>query len=181
MKICSKCGLEKELYEFPKNKQQKNGYNSYCKKCKNSGAKIYYEKNKTEISSRASKRYFKNKKPNKITIEDKHNTKIKQKLRHSLRKRIRNVLFYNKCIKHHKTNNLIGCSVWECKKHIELQFKDGMSWDNYGLHGWHIDHIIPCASFDLKDPEQQKQCFHYTNLQPLWAKDNLSKGKKFNQ
>ena len=50
-----------------------------------------------------------------------------------------------------------------------------MSWDNYGIHGWHIDHIRPCASFDLTDPEQQRQCFHYPNLQPLWAFDNLSK------
>jgi hypothetical protein len=53
-----------------------------------------------------------------------------------------------------------------------------MSWGNYGLHGWHVDHIIPCASFDLTDPEQQRQCFHYTNLQPLWAEDNLRKSDK---
>jgi hypothetical protein len=51
-----------------------------------------------------------------------------------------------------------------------------MSWDNHGKHGWHIDHIRPCASFDFSDPEQQQQCFHYSNLQPLWAGDNLSKG-----
>jgi len=51
-----------------------------------------------------------------------------------------------------------------------------MSWDNYGYRGWHIDHIRPCASFDLTDPEQQRECFHYTNLQPLWWQDNLRKG-----
>jgi HNH endonuclease. len=54
-----------------------------------------------------------------------------------------------------------------------------MSWDNYGRDGWHIDHIRPCASFDLTDPEQQRQCFHYTNLQPLWAADNIRKGAKW--
>lgn len=53
-----------------------------------------------------------------------------------------------------------------------------MSWDNYGMYGWHIDHIKPCSSFDLSNPAEQKICFHYTNLQPLWAKENLSKGKK---
>jgi len=53
-----------------------------------------------------------------------------------------------------------------------------MSWDNHGFKGWHIDHIIPCSAFDLTKVEEQKKCFHYTNLQPLWAKDNLSKGDK---
>jgi hypothetical protein len=53
-----------------------------------------------------------------------------------------------------------------------------MSWDNYGIKGWHIDHIIPCAAFDLTDPEQQKICFHYTNLRPLYWADNIS--RKYN-
>ena len=52
-----------------------------------------------------------------------------------------------------------------------------MSWGNYGK--WHVDHIRPCASFNLVNEEEQKKCFHYTNLQPLWAKDNLSKGSKY--
>ena len=61
------------------------------------------------------------------------------------------------------------------KKHIEIQFKEGMSWENHSLNGWHIDHIIPCASFDLTDPDQQKKCFHYTNLQPLEKIENIKK------
>jgi len=68
---------------------------------------------------------------------------------------------------------LVGCSIDALRQHLEAQFADGMTWDNYG--DWHIDHIRPCASFDLLDPEQQRECFHYTNLQPLWAADNLSK------
>ena len=75
-------------------------------------------------------------------------------------------------------NQLIGCSAIELKEHIEKRFKDGMNWDAYLRSLIHIDHIRPCASFDLSDPEQQKACFHYTNLQPLWAKDNLKKGAK---
>ena len=53
-----------------------------------------------------------------------------------------------------------------------------MSWDNYGLHGWHVDHIKPCASFDLSKPIEQRKCFNFNNLQPLWAIDNLRKGSK---
>lgn len=74
------------------------------------------------------------------------------------------------------TVELIGCSLRELRKYLERQFKPGMTWKNWGLKGWHVDHIRPCSSFDLSDPEQQKQCFHFTNLQPLWAEDNLSKG-----
>ena len=75
------------------------------------------------------------------------------------------------------TIELLGCSAEECWNHLEQQFKPGMTRDNYGL--WHVDHIIPCASFDdLSDTKQQKKCFHYTNLQPLWAIDNMKKGAK---
>jgi DNA/RNA endonuclease G (NUC1) len=61
------------------------------------------------------------------------------------------------------------------KAHLEAKFLPGMTWDNYGVHGWHIDHIIPCAAFDLSKETEQRKCFHFTNLQPLWAKDNLRK------
>lgn len=76
------------------------------------------------------------------------------------------------------TDVLVGCAVPELLDHLSSKFAEGMTLDNYG--DWHIDHMRPCASFDLTDPEQQKECFHYTNLQPLWAKDNLSKGARYN-
>lgn len=76
------------------------------------------------------------------------------------------------------TIKLLGCSYAEFIPHFEKQFKPGMTWENRGLLGWHIDHIRPCANFDLTDPEQQRICFHFTNLQPLWAADNLRKGTK---
>tara|TARA_B100001094_G_scaffold70371_2_gene66818 strand:- start:3537 stop:4241 length:705 start_codon:yes stop_codon:yes gene_type:complete len=79
-----------------------------------------------------------------------------------------------------KTIKLIGCTPKQLQIHIESLWTDEMSWESYGLRGWHVDHIKPCASFDLKDPNQQKKCFHYTNLQPLWAEDNQSKGAKLN-
>lgn len=76
------------------------------------------------------------------------------------------------------TIELLGCEVDYFIKYMESLFTAGMTWDNYGKYGWHIDHIIPCASFDLTNPDQQKACFHYTNLQPLWEFDNLSKSDK---
>lgn len=82
-------------------------------------------------------------------------------------------------VKASRTHELIGCTVAELHQHLEAQFTDNMSWDNYGRNGWHIDHIRPCASFDLSDPEQQRQCFHHSNLQPLWAADNIRKGAKW--
>jgi hypothetical protein len=77
-----------------------------------------------------------------------------------------------------KTTALIGCSVPELMAHLESQFVPGMTWEGHGRNGWHIDHIRPCASFDLTDPQQQRECFHWTNLQPLWAFANISKGAK---
>lgn len=72
----------------------------------------------------------------------------------------------------------LGCSIDFFKLYIEKQFKIGMTWKNYGVKGWHLDHIIPIASFDLTDPDQFKKACHYTNLQPLWWYENLAKGAK---
>lgn len=72
---------------------------------------------------------------------------------------------------------LIGCSISELKVHLQAQFKPGMTWDNYGE--WHVDHKRPCSLFNLSVPSEQRRCFHYTNLQPLWAAENLHKGSRF--
>lgn len=75
-----------------------------------------------------------------------------------------------------RTLDLLGCSGAEAVAHIESQFKDGMNWGN--RHSWHIDHIRPLVSFDLTKADEQRSAFHYTNLQPLWATENRSKGSK---
>ncbi len=77
-----------------------------------------------------------------------------------------------------KTIDLIGCSVPRLLRHLEKLFLPGMNWDNYGRYGWHIDHIIPCASFDLSRPDHQKKCFHFSNLRPAWSRHNEGKGSR---
>jgi len=90
-----------------------------------------------------------------------------------LRGRIKDVLKGHS--KSDSTINILGCTIEELWIYLESKFTEGMTRQNHGK--WHVDHIIPCASFDLTKPEQQVKCFHYTNLQPLWALDNLKKGK----
>ena len=70
----------------------------------------------------------------------------------------------------------LGCTLSELKQHIEVQFSDGMNWENWSRSGWHIDHIMPLASFDLTDRDQFLKATHFTNLRPIWAKENLTKG-----
>jgi len=95
----------------------------------------------------------------------------------SLRHRIKEAIKHNYKSAH--TLELLGCSIEQLKQHLETHFQAGMTWKNYGK--WHVDHIKPCARFDLSKSEEQKICFNYKNLQPLWAIDNLKKGCKFEE
>lgn len=153
------------------------------------------KKTQKEIKEERKKRqeyYYKNrekilKKQKDLRLKEENNIKFiknKKRLVKSLRSRVYLALRDN--IKSKITMQLIGCSIDELRKHIELQFKDGMDWKNHGagfngrgMKEWHIDHIIPCASFDLSKPEEQQKCFHYSNLQPLWATENLQKNSVF--
>ena len=137
----------------------------------------YRQNHKEKVKTRRAK-YRQNHKEeiNKYSRERKK-TDLNYKIVCDLRTRLNQAL--NGKYKSAHTLDLLGCSVEELKQHLEKQFKDGMTWDNHNFYGWHIDHIRPCASFDLTKPEQQQECFNYKNLQPLWAKENLSKHDKW--
>lgn len=141
--------------------------------------KDWYARNKGERLEYA--RSWRKSNPDKVKIlKRKEKLRLladpKSRLELNLRQRICVALRTRGKRKSGKTFELIGMTPQELRFYLENQFTDGMSWDNYGE--WHIDHIRPIASFDLENGEEQKKAFHYTNLQPLWAGDNLRKGKK---
>ena len=112
----------------------------------------------------------------KNRVNNKYKTNINFKLSCVLRARLLDALKNN--YKGGSAVENLGCSIPEFKKYLESKFKKGMSWDNFGYYGWHIDHIKPLISFNLSNPEDIKKVCHYSNLQPLWAKENISKGGK---
>jgi hypothetical protein len=205
-KLCSKCKQLKSCTEFSKSTRNKDGLDTCCKTCRNqinkqyrddhkelfsTARKAYYIKNKDKILKQKSvyaelhkqekaeydKRYRQENK-NKLRKQkrDWEKNSIKHKIANNLRRRIHHLLKGESKSSH--SLDLLGCSVEFLQQYLSEKFQEGMTWNNYGQ--WHIDHVIPCASFDLNDPNQQKQCFHYTNLQPLWAIDNLKKSKNMN-
>ncbi len=142
--------------------------------------KEYYLKNKESFKNNHSNYLQKNRKKWNKYLSNYINNRLKTdpdfKLRANLRKRLSRALKGK--IKADTTINLIGCSREYLIKYIESQFDDEMSWSAYLESLIHIDHIIPCTSFDLTKEEEQRKCFHYSNLQPLWANDNKSKGNR---
>lgn len=177
-KKCHSCNIIKPLFDYPVDKNLKSGYRGRCKDCSNNQCKIYYMNHRDNILN-YRKEYNsldQTKKKNRIYAKHKRDSDINYRIKDNLRRRINYAIKFGN--KTHNTNKLLGCSVEYFKEHIESLWEIGMSWKNYGKFGWHLDHIKPCVSFDLTDPEQQKKCFHYSNLQPLWAKDNWSKGSR---
>ena len=182
------------------------GLNNYCKICGTDAKRSYKEhikeyKKRPEVVARRieldrnrykndpeyrEKRLKQNRdrrrgEPYKLKEKLRLERDVNYKLKKSIRRRILAALKSKNLKKFSKTEKLLGCFIEEAKKSLEDLFKDGMSWENhgYGDDKWHIDHIKPCSSFDLTQESEQCKCFHYTNLQPLWQKDNLSKGDKY--
>jgi hypothetical protein len=145
--------------------------------------KEYYKVHKEEFRLKGLIRY----KKLKVEILKKHKEYMRQRrkkdilfrIMQNLRTRVNSAIFG--FYKSTNTLKLIGCSKKFLKLYLESKFDKSMSWDNYGLHGWHIDHIKPCASFDLSKKSEQRKCFHYTNLQPLWAEENLMKSGNYDK
>lgn len=197
MRICNKCKIEKSLEEFPKDKTSTAGYSYKCKECYKTSNKKYYDKNKDKYSSyydvnkinkvkyyrdnalkyntnnkEKVKEYRKqNKEYHRLWLNNKRKTDLNFRIRHILQTRLITELKNNKT---ERTSTLLGGTIYQIRLYLENQFKPEMNWDNHGVV-WEIDHIIGCCNFDLTDIEQQKQCFHYTNLQPLFKTTEIAK------
>lgn len=207
-KICSKCQQEKGLDLFPKRRKTKDGRDYRCKQCvfdcyrahfkaRSAQKKAYWQKNKTHLNLKQREYTAAHREEKKLydlqyRLENKdairklkrdweraHKDDPINKIKKNMRRRLHHVLNGN--LKAQKTFDLVGCDATALKTHLEKQFTEGMTWKNYGLGStkWHIDHIRPCASFDLSKPSEQKKCFSFENLQPLWQVDNLKKADKF--
>lgn len=160
----------------------------------NSDSQEYYKKNREKILVQKTQYWFSNKEKlqekskiqrqrDHIKILERNNKYDKLKRATDLSYRIRRAMKTRiyMALKHYKkaagTVKLLGADLNIVKKHLESKFTNGMTWQNMGK--WHIDHVKPCSAFDLSDPNQQKECFNYKNLQPLWARDNLKKSDYF--
>lgn len=194
-KICNECHIEKKRSHFNKDYAVTNGLRSRCKDCqaiqnakyrkiqdkhlKKIYMKEYAIKNRDAINER--ERNYRKQNPEKIRARAREENrkkflKLEYKLAHNLRSRLNTAL--KRSYKKGSAVGLLGSSIEELKKYLESKFDKNMSWANWGVHGWHIDHIKPLSSFDLQNLEDLKKACHYTNLQPLWASDNLKKYNK---
>jgi hypothetical protein len=186
---CNSKGVLQDLSNFYKKRKLKDGsqqYESHCKFCK----KIYYKTRDTKTSyiKHRSKR-LEYAKQNRTRKCERHKLRYKNDIQYKLGERIRSLIY--RCFndinskKEIKSIDILGYSSKDLKNHLESLFLDGMTWDNYGLYGWHIDHIKPISTFVFTTEDdginyiEMKKCNSLSNLQPLWAKDNLSKHNKF--
>lgn len=178
MKKCTKCKKEKDFKEFYKDKYKKDLLHSSCKNChkknqdlkkdhKQEYDKKYYLKNKSKINKRKTD-YCKTKRQLDKTYKFKKN--IRRLISLSFKRK------GNNFSKKTKTTYILGCTIDEFKSYIQSKFIENMTFENHGLKGWHLDHIIPISS--AKTKEDIIRLNHYTNFQPLWAEDNLKKGNK---
>ncbi len=164
--------LKKEEYqrEYKQKSEYKSQQKEYYQRPEIKDKRKKYKKEhsqKPEIKAKSNKRR-----------RDKRKTDLNYKMKCILRCRINDALKHN--WKADRIMELLGCSIEYLKNYLEVQFDDEMSWSNHGKGGdkWNIDHIRPCASFDLTKEEEQRKCFNFQNLQPLWQSDNEAKGAK---
>lgn len=170
-KVCTRCKFEKVSSEFTRRTRSKDGLSDWCISC----SRQYYLDHRQERIAKAKTYRDTHKEATNIQQRNRRQTDSLYRIKNSLRSRFGIALRNRHLTKRCKLSQYLGCTVDELKVHLEKQFKTGMTWFNYGE--WHIDHIRPLNSAQNEE-ELYKLC-HYTNLQPLWALDNIKKGSKF--
>lgn len=168
-KTCTKCQTNLSICNFYKQSNGIMGVRPNCKECEKNRKASYWHSNKEECVK--SRKLWQQSKPKYYS--DRKKTDVQFKLVTLLRTRLCNAIRNNQ--KAGSAISDLGCSIEELKSYLESLFQPGMAWSNWTKDGWHIDHIIPISSFDLCDREQVKKACHYSNLQPLWARDNMLK------
>ena len=163
-----------------KNEEKVKGYKKKWERDNIEYRKEYYEKNKESIKERAKKWEKENPEKKRKRRREWYPKAKKNNIQFRLSERLRHRLYQalKGNVKNGSAVHDLGCTLEELKVHLENQFEEGMTWENWKIDGWHIDHIKPLNSFDLTDPKQLKEACHYTNLQPLWWYDNISKSDK---
>lgn len=153
-------------------------YSPRCKKRINETRKVWADNNREYLRQKQRESYQKHREKvirrNYIYARKRKETDKGYKLSIILRQRLNKALRGN-----YKVGSAVkdlGCSVEEFRIYLESKFQNGMTWENYGRTGWHIDHIVPLSSFNLENESEFKQATHYTNMQPLWATENIKKG-----
>ena len=165
--------INARIRKWSKSEEQQKKKKEYREKNRKKLLKYFADRRKKPGYKEKFNEYFKNWISKKRKIDP--NFKLKQQLSHRIYLALKN----KGASKSKRTMKFLGCTVSELWQHLENKFQPGMTRENYGE--WHVDHIKPCALFDLTKDDEQAACFHYTNLQPLWAVDNIRKGKKYEQ
>jgi len=169
-KVCSRCKEELPVSEYyiMRPKRSKPYRQSHCKRCLKNNSFTYHKENRKKINTQGRERIL-------ARHHVRYSSDPEFKMSMCLRARVRSALKKKRYQKKKlRTNELIGCTYDFLKGYLESKFSRGMTWENYGSY-WHIDHVVPCDSFDLLDVYQQRLCFHYSNMQPLPKKENLKK------
>jgi len=194
-KKCGRCG-PKPINEFYVDKKLKTGLTCYCKACIGDNYKKWRMNNKEHHTEKTKKWQKENPGKRKLIAKKwrdghiqeqrargrdnaaKYRTLPKGRLNDSMSSRLNASLRGNKAGRHWE--KLVGYTVNDLKRYLEKQFQAGMTWENYGRYGWHIDHIIPISAHNYDSPNDIdfKRCWSLNNLQPLWAKENISKKDK---
>lgn len=178
-KECRQCLTWKPLDQYGKEKAAPEGIARRCKECTRARGLNGYHRNAAAINAKRRTEEFRAKwrAYHAEWARNERASNVNYRLARALRFRVWRAL--KGLRKEAPTLELLGCTLEELRAYLESKFRDGMSWENYGQPGWEIDHIRPCASFDLSDIEQLRQCFHYSNLQPLWGVENWAKGHRY--
>jgi hypothetical protein len=170
IKICSTCNIKKSLKYFRVNRKSNDNFSNICIEC--------LPTNKWTVEKqRISEKKYRMNNPEKMKEKYKKQGKnINRRIRDSLNHRISGALFSKNTRKNNKTFYYLGCDIFFFKKWLIYLFQDKMTFENYGT--WHLDHVKPCASYDLSNEKEILECFNWKNIQPLWGSDNLEKNNK---